>query len=195
MAMRRELPVNDAIRQAVKRLLETGSLEDLRVADILADAGVSRAAFYGLYPNKAAAVAALAREWLEDILPVAEDTFGSREPLEPDVLVELVSGWLEALYPHRALGRALLDGRMRYPELADVHREAFARLRKLIPADPPLAAAFLCVVEVALNGYLSGAPDLTDPRKVSEALVAMFVGARRRDTPAAPRRRRTRTKR
>lgn len=194
MGTARVPPANGAILVTIERLLETRSLEELRVADILREAGVSRAAFYGVYANKAAAVAALVRQGLDAAQPLTEKAFAAKG-LKPDVLVESLRSAFEALYPHRALILAALDGRLRYPELAELHREALARFSRQLPAEPPLAAAFLCVAESALVGYLSGASELKDAKKIAEALVAMYVGATQRPRRAPARKPKRQTSR
>lgn len=167
--------VSDAILETTERLLETHSLDELRVADILSQARVSKAAFYGQYANKAAVVAALVRRGLEEAGPSADEALRANQGLDRDELSATVRGWLEQLWAHRALILAAIDGRAQHPELATIYKSAFARLRERIPADPPLAAALLATAESVLEGYLRGSPELTDAERVAQALSAIYL--------------------
>jgi len=73
--------MTDAILQTTERLLETHSLEDLRVADILSQAGASKAAFYGKYANKAVVVAELVCRGIDETTPIAEAAQSPRNRL------------------------------------------------------------------------------------------------------------------
>jgi TetR/AcrR family transcriptional regulator, ethionamide resistance regulator len=164
----------DAILQTTERLLEIHSLENLRVADILRQAGASKAAFYGKYANKAAVVAELVRRGIDEATPIAEAALQSNHTADRDILALAIQGWLRALSRHRPLILAAIDGRARHPELAELYRTAFSRLRARIPMDPVLGAAVLAAAESTLEGYLRGSPHLGDPEEVSRVLASIY---------------------
>lgn len=166
--------MTDAILQTTERPLETHSLEDLRVADILSQAGASKAAFYGKYANKAVVVAELVRRGVDEAIPVAEAALQSERMADRDALALAIRGWLETLSSHRPLILAAIDGRARHPELARLYQNAFARLCASIPLDPALGAAALAVAESTLEGYLRGSPHLSDPEQVSGVLASIY---------------------
>src|SRR5271163_2109649 len=152
--------MTDAILQTTELLLETHSLEDLRVADILSQAGASKAAFYGKYANKAVVVAELVRRGIDEATPIAEAALRSERMADRDELASVIQGWLQTLSRHRPLILAAIDGRARHPELAELYQTAFCRLRARIPMEPAAGAAVLAVAESALEGYLRGSPHL-----------------------------------
>lgn len=166
--------MTDAILRTTERLLETHSLEELRVAEILSEAGASKAAFYGKYANKAVVVAELVRRGVDEAIPVAEAGLQSEHMADRDTLALAIRGWLQTLSGHRPLILAAIDGRARHPELAGLYQNAFARLRASIPLDPALGAAVLAVAESTLEGYLRGSPHLSDPEQVSGVLASIY---------------------
>jgi TetR/AcrR family transcriptional regulator, ethionamide resistance regulator len=166
--------MTDAILQTTERLLETHSLEELRVADILSQAGASKAAFYGKYANKAVVVAELVRRGIDEAIPMAEAALQSERVADRVVLALAIQGWLQTLSRHRPLILAAFDGRARHPELAQLYQAAFSRLRAHIPLDPAMGAAVLAVAESTLEGYLRGSPDLGDLQEVSRVLASIY---------------------
>ena len=61
-------PTEQAILRATEEILERTSISELSVRDVLEGAEVSRATFYFYFGSKYAAVAALFRRILEDVL-------------------------------------------------------------------------------------------------------------------------------
>jgi TetR/AcrR family transcriptional regulator, ethionamide resistance regulator len=164
----------DAILQTTERLLETHSLEDLRVADILSQAGASKAAFYANFANKAVVVAELVRRGIDEATPIAEAALRSERMIDRDVLALAIQGWLLTLSRHRPLILAAIDGRARHPELAQLYQNAFSRLRARIPMDPASGAAVLAVAESTLEGYLRRSPHLSDAAEVAAVLASIY---------------------
>jgi AcrR family transcriptional regulator len=166
--------VGDAILDATEHLLETHSLEDLRVADILSKAGASKAAFYGRFANKAAVVAELVRRRLDEAAPSIDAALQTDHARDRAQLTATLQQWLEALHRHRSLILATLDGRAGSPELAQIYQVMFARLRPRIPAEPTLAAGLLATAESVLEGYLRQSPHFTDAQQVALVMSTIY---------------------
>jgi TetR/AcrR family transcriptional regulator, ethionamide resistance regulator len=75
-----------AIFQATERLLQTKSLHEISVAQILCEAGVSRAAFYYYFASKHDVVASLLAEVFDEIFASIEPWTGGFEHSSPEVL-------------------------------------------------------------------------------------------------------------
>jgi AcrR family transcriptional regulator len=111
---RRPLPRSDirrsAILEALDRWLQDSDLETINVADIAKEAGVTRSAFYFYFENKAAAVAALMEQMVDETLAVSDAFTGSTEP--PPVRIQtMLDGLIVMWERHRHLFKAMLEAR------------------------------------------------------------------------------------
>lgn len=98
-----------ALLAALEEHLEASTLDDINIADISRQAGVTRSAFYFYFENKAAAVAALYEE-------MYADAFGAAELLGGDGTVrDRISTAIRAIFDgwgqRTHLYRAILDAR------------------------------------------------------------------------------------
>jgi AcrR family transcriptional regulator len=75
-----------AIFEATERLLQTKSLHEISVAQILREAGVSRAAFYYYFASKHDVVASLLAQVFDQIFASIEPWAGGFEHSSPEVL-------------------------------------------------------------------------------------------------------------
>ena len=75
-----------AIFEATERLLQTKSLHEISVAQILCEAGVSRAAFYYYFASKHDVVASLLAQVFDQIFASIEPWTGGFEHSSPEVL-------------------------------------------------------------------------------------------------------------
>jgi len=109
---RRPPPRSDARRTAIltalDRWLQDSDLDTINVADISREAGVTRSAFYFYFENKAAAVAALMAQMVDETLSVSDEF--THSTAEPQVRVHAMLTGLVAMWDrHRHLFKAMLD--------------------------------------------------------------------------------------
>lgn len=106
-----------ALLSSLEEHLERSSLDDINIADISREAGVTRSAFYFYFENKAAAVAALYEEMYAEGFDAAAVLGGEgsmRDRISTAIRAIFV-GW-----GHRThLYRAILDARAASPAVRD----------------------------------------------------------------------------
>jgi TetR/AcrR family transcriptional regulator, ethionamide resistance regulator len=177
------------------RLLGDRKIVDLTVADVLADAGISRASFYFYFESKHDLVIALGEQIVGEVAQAATPWL-ERAELEPiDALREATRGALGVWQRHGAVLRAIAESWHASPELGDLwggFMESFvARARAQIererasgtaPSDGPdaaaLAASLIWMNERALYLWSTGAePAFADPETVVDTLTAIWFGA------------------
>jgi AcrR family transcriptional regulator len=150
-----------AILDATARLLATKRLEELTVADVMAEADVSRASFYLYFSSKHAAAAALMRRVVGEFYVAASVWFDH-----------------DGDEPHEALRQALRDVETRWREHAPVVNTAVETWRSspemgdlwsgLVTAFTDAAAA-----RIEQDRGVGMAPDGHEARALATALVWM----------------------
>jgi AcrR family transcriptional regulator len=99
-----------AILDALDRWLQDSDLAAINVADVAKEAGVTRSAFYFYFENKAAAVAALMEEMVDETLQVS-DAFTSSTAAPAVRIQTMLDGLILMWERHRHLFKAMLDAR------------------------------------------------------------------------------------
>lgn len=143
----------EAILDALDEWLRASNLEAIKVAEITAQAGVTRSAFYFYFENKAAAVAALIERLVNEIFVVNDEfTTGDRAPR--DRVYAMLGGLFDSSDRYRHVFSAMLEARGSSPtvrQIWDDARDAFKpSVAELIRAeravdtpDPEVLAAVL----------------------------------------------------
>jgi TetR/AcrR family transcriptional regulator, ethionamide resistance regulator len=100
----------EAILDALDGWLKDSSLDAINVAEITAQAGVTRSAFYFYFENKAAAVAALMERLINEIFVVNDEfTTGGGSP--QDLVFGMLNGLFETSERYRHVFSAMLEAR------------------------------------------------------------------------------------
>ena len=120
--------IEQAICDALERLLATRKLADLSVAEILREAGISRGSFYFYFASKHAVLAALAGHVNDEVFE-ATQTWLHREdgqPIEPALRVSM-EGALALWRAHAPVIRAMVESWRSDPELDAAWRRLIGR--------------------------------------------------------------------
>ncbi|ANE81488.1 TetR family transcriptional regulator [Mycobacterium adipatum] len=143
----------EAILDALDGWLQESSLDAVNVAEITAQAGVTRSAFYFYFENKAAAVAALIERLVAEVFVVSDEfTTGSGDPRER--VYAMLEGLFDSADRYRHVFSAMLEARgssAAVRQIWDDGRDAFTpSVTELIRAersadspDPEVLAAVL----------------------------------------------------
>ena len=100
----------EAILDSLDRWLKESSLDAVNVAEITAQAGVTRSAFYFYFENKAAAVAALMERMINETFAVNEEfTTGVGAPR--DRVYAMLAGLFDTCDRYRHVFHAMLEAR------------------------------------------------------------------------------------
>jgi TetR/AcrR family transcriptional regulator, ethionamide resistance regulator len=99
-----------AILGALDRWLQDCDLEAINVAEIAKEAGVTRSAFYFYFENKAAAVAALMEQMVDETLSL-NDVFTSAGGAPQTRIQTMLDGLFAMWDRHRHLFKAMLEAR------------------------------------------------------------------------------------
>jgi TetR/AcrR family transcriptional regulator, ethionamide resistance regulator len=182
-----------AILSAAERLLQQRPLHELSVADIIAEAGISRTSFYVYFNSKTAVIAAGLRRVMDQVT-VAVAPIHSRPGGDPEPAIRLsLERWLDVCKRHGALLRAVSEQWPHDEELRDLW---FAMLESMAagtakviddarrageaPPGAPSRALAAClmwgyerVLHVALVGDATGLPG---PDAIVEPLTQTMVG-------------------
>ncbi|MGA5466975.1 TetR/AcrR family transcriptional regulator [Mycobacterium sp. NPDC050041] len=128
----------DAILSALDEWLRETTLDDVNIAHIAQQAGVTRSAFYFYFENKAAAVAALMERIVDETF-VVNDTFTAMRQPPPARVRAMLDGLFDTWERHRHLFSAMLEARgssASVREIWDSAREAFVdSIAAMIRAD------------------------------------------------------------
>jgi AcrR family transcriptional regulator len=100
----------EAILTALDRWLQDCDLDAINVAEIAREAGVTRSAFYFYFENKAAAVAALMEQMVDESLMV-NDIFTAATSAPQDRIQTMLDGLFAMWDRHRHLFKAMLEAR------------------------------------------------------------------------------------
>ena len=183
----------DAILAATERLLADRRLSELSVADIIAEAAISRTSFYAYFGSKTAVVAEALRRVTDQVIVAVEPFLadGSQDP-EAAIAVSL-QRWVQVCSLHGSLMRTVSEEwphdeilRELWSEIlatfaagtARVIRSARAAGQAPAGADADALAACLMwgyerVLHLALVGEARGLPD---PAEIVEPLAQMMIG-------------------
>ena len=169
-------------------------LHDMTVADIIAEAGVSRATFYFYFSSKFAVLNALLVQVMEEIFQVAQPYLSRSEGEPPAEALRLGLEAATAVWSdHRAVLRATAQHWHAVPELQELWMTVFARFTEafaaeidreraagLAPEGPDsrqLAACLLHGTERCL--YIAGLrvdKNLPDEKEIVAPLLALWQG-------------------
>lgn len=157
----------EAILDALDGWLQASSLDAINVAEITAQAGVTRSAFYFYFENKAAAVAALMERLVNEIFNVNEEfTTGGGAPR--DRVYAMLTGLFDSSDRYRHVFSAMLEARgssITVRQIWDDARDVFtpsvaALIRQERPSDNPdaevLAAVLLEFNDRMLERFILG---------------------------------------
>jgi AcrR family transcriptional regulator len=100
----------EAILAALDRWLQDCDLDAINVAEIAKEAGVTRSAFYFYFENKAAAVAALMEQMVDETL-VVNDVFTTATASPQARIQTMLDGLFAMAERHRHLLKAMLGAR------------------------------------------------------------------------------------
>jgi TetR/AcrR family transcriptional regulator, ethionamide resistance regulator len=182
-----------AIFAATEKLLAQHSLQDLSVAQILAEAGLSRATFYFYFGSKFSVVASLLVRITDEIFEFVQP-FVSRDPAEQpqEALDRSLRAAIEVWERHRPTLRATMQHWATNEEIGrqwiasielftdavagTIERDREAGLAPDGPAPRSLAAALLWGTQQCLYAAGLGTDDdLGDERGVFEPLLAIWT--------------------
>jgi AcrR family transcriptional regulator len=200
--------LRERILDALRRLLAERTFDTLRVADIIASAGVSRASFYFYFPSKQAALAELVRRAVgaghQAAQPWVQAQAGPSEALRAGISAGATL-WLD----NAAVLRAIVESWASDPQLRELWlaqmatftEAAIARIEADRQTDPAFAARLDGVDVPALAASLTwtgerlyylaacGVPPFDDRAALVDTLTHLWVSALYGSGPArAPRR-------
>lgn len=183
-----------AILEATERLLQGEALDELSVAQILEEAGVSRATFYFYFASKDDAFLALLTAFMEGHVPRFEAIVGDADlRRDPDALRAAIAGWLTIAPPHEVIVRSAVEEWPRREELRNQYLAGQRRLVRALAAaidedraaglavasipSAQLASAWIWTMERAWYEAVGGASHMRDVPAVRDALAATLVAA------------------
>jgi len=168
---------DDRIRDATDRLLRSRPLADIGIADIVRDAGISKASFYLSYPSKMAVVADLGKRAGDALLVTLAPLLEAESPAldqRVDRILDAIAGWWEAshgLTGAIAANWPLDDGLgVTWTSMIGELADRLARTPELQRHARPevlahtLAWATERVLHMSEGGAIDGLPDLTAGR-------------------------------
>ena len=187
-------PAEKAIFEATERLLVDHPLHELLVAEVIAEAGLSRASFYHYFSSKFEVVAARLQQIFDDIFdetapdlaaPWSDPGAALRSSLETGMSV-----WFE----HRALIHAALENKHAVPVLAVAWAQASGRfvaviteqithersIGRAIPGLPPEAIATMLICGAERIFYVGSTgidPRLATAGQRLDAIVTIALAA------------------
>lgn len=125
-----------SILKATEDLLANTPLQDLSVAQIITEAGISRATFYFYFGSKFAVVAALVQQSIEEIYTVTKPTLRS-DPGAARVaaLTQRIRNSANVWDSHRPVLGATVENWQVYPELRELWLEMIGGLTDAICAE------------------------------------------------------------
>ncbi len=182
--------LEEAICEAAERLMAARPFAELSVADVIEEAGVSRASFYFYFGSKYALLARLAERISTSVFGFGRSWFdGVGEAAAHAELTEAVGGAFQTWSEHAPVLRALIEAGPGGEETAQLWEQlmerftdaATARIERdrasgAAPADRPdartLAASLVWMTERALYLSISGGEPAFDDRERAVATLA-----------------------
>jgi len=179
---------------ATSELLESVSLSELSVAQILEAAGVGRTSFYEHFSSKEDVVVKLVRSVSAELAAEIEPMFQRGDRAPDDAFHEGMTNLMAISSRHAALLLAASEEWPAVPELREIWfailADATSRLAATIERDraagiapagagaEALAASLIWSAERAFHVAVAGAhPAMGDPIALVEPLVQLFVGS------------------
>lgn len=108
------------VLRAVEELLQSARLDELKVGQIVAAAGVSRATFYVHFDTKFSVVAALIEDLVGQHLAVWSPLFDGAGPIEESLLRSCIEGTVAQWREHAAVLTATIEGWHSDPEIHEL---------------------------------------------------------------------------
>jgi len=183
-----------AIFEATERLLADHALHELLVAQIIAEAGLSRASFYHYFSSKFEVVAARLQQIFDDLFAETEPELASpwSDP-EMALRTSLETG-MAVWFEHRALIHAALENQHAVPVLAAAWAQASGRFVEVvadqitrerdagraIPGLPPEAIATMLICGAERIFYVGSTgidPRMATPDKRLDTIVTIALAA------------------
>ena len=191
-AQARNGDIEQSVCDATERLLATRRFADLSVADILSEAGVSRASFYFYFASKYTLLSAVSERAVDEVYAVTQTWLhrtGSEPPL--DALRTAMGGAVARWSAHGPVLRAIVESSVSSPEIdaqwkrlierftaaaaEQIERERVAGVAPAGMDARALAALLTWMTERALYLMVSGgAPDFTDEDALVESLAGVW---------------------
>lgn len=155
----------EAILDALDRWLQESSLDAVNVAEITAQAGVTRSAFYFYFENKAAAVAALMERMVNETFAVNDD-FTTGDGSARQRVYTMLGGLFDTCERYSHVFKAMLEARgssATVRQIWDDARDAFMpsvaeliRAERTSPDPEVLAAVLLELNDRLLERFILG---------------------------------------
>jgi len=184
--------IEQSVCDATERLLATRRFADLSVADILLEAGVSRASFYFYFASKYTLLSAVSERAVDEVYAVTQTWLrrsGSEPPL--DALRTAMQGAVSRWGAHGPVLRAIVDSAASAPEIdaqwkrlierftaaaaEQIDRERAAGVAPAGMDSRALAALLTWMTERALFLMVSdGEPEFADPEALVETLAGVW---------------------
>lgn len=173
-----------AILRGMGELLQEMPLDDVSVARICKQSGVSRATFYFYFGNKEACFAALFGQVVGQIVAGFVEGMISGEP---DAMRQLASSWLSMPPLERAVIQTAVHEWPRRADVRDIYLDAASRIVSAIEAalgttyagdaqaQGELAASLFWTLERSVAGALAEEENLEDAQVVSQVLGDFLV--------------------
>src|SRR5882757_5597903 len=120
-----------AILDATMTLLQSEPLDELSVAQILEEAGISRATFYFYFASKDDAFLALLGDVIDAVVPECEAMMADAERRRSPRLQEEIAGWLTQGGPHQAV---MSNAIQEWPRRVDLQPVFLAGIERLVVA-------------------------------------------------------------
>lgn len=184
--------IEQAVCEATERLLATRRFSDLSVADILAEAGVSRASFYFYFASKYAALSAVSERAIDDVYAVSQSWLQRADGEPPlSALEEAMHGALTQWRTHGPVLRAVVEATVSAPQIdalwhrligrfvsaatAQIERERDAGVAPDGMDAQTLAAMLTWMTERALYLAVSAsAPQFADEDRLAQTLAGVW---------------------
>jgi AcrR family transcriptional regulator len=184
-----------AIFAAAEHLLAKEPLQELSVAQIIAEAGISRATFYFYFSSKFAVVVGLLAQVMEEMFELVQPFVNRPDDVPPEgALREALQGGIALWARHRPAMRAIHEHWSSTEELkelwlsvmerfttalaGEIERERASGLARPGPDSRALAGTLLWGTETCL--YVAGLgvdPSFADETQTLEPLFAVWAGA------------------
>lgn len=192
-----------AIFAAAERLLAAEPLHELSVAQIIAEAGISRATFYFYFSSKFAVVVGLLAQVMEEIYEVVQPYVNRANDVAPqEALAQSLQAGIDLWARHRPALRAIHEHWSTSEELrelwlsvidrftaalaTEIDRERATGLAMQGPDSRAVAGTLLWGTECCL--YVAGLgvdPNFPDEASTLEPLLAVWTGALFGSPPSA----------
>lgn len=184
--------IEQAVCDATERLLESRLFAELSVAEVIAEAGVSRASFYFYFASKYDLLASVSARAIDEVYDVTAPWLERGDEPPREVLETAIRGAVGGWRRHGPVLRAIVDASSSSPAIdqtwrrlmsrfidgaaAQIERERAAGVAPAGGADArTLAAALTWMTERSLYLLVSGGePRFDDERRLVETLTSVW---------------------